>query len=363
MAIRLEITDTRNSKEHFSRTFVQHKVTIGRARYCDICLPDLSVSTSHVDIRLQESDFYLVDTGSANGTFIQGKKLVAHRPKKLLGGDVFMVAHFRIRFELGVSQGPAPERHLGQNHALKMLSAVLSMTSIPVTPTLVILSGPDKGKRFELLPSPSVAVIGRSRQADIPLEDRQLSRRHAEVIRENDTIVIRNVNPRALILHNEQKEDVIVLQSDSTVTMGETTLALEHPLDPSLLHIQNAPEEETASFCTNLSFFNEAPEAKLASLQTDSSPTAPSKGQSDVDVDDSDGDSLASSAAAPATDASDTDPMASLPTGPSDPLQVNEPVMPDEMILPEDEKSDLGLIVVGAIVVVSCVLILVWLLT
>ena len=114
MAIKLIIRDLRNVEEEYTRTFVQHKVTLGRARHCDVCLPDLSVSTSHCEVRLMGTDYCLVDLGSLNGTTMAQKRLVAHRPKKLANQDKNIELVFTYLDELIEKQENAkPRRKIG----------------------------------------------------------------------------------------------------------------------------------------------------------------------------------------------------------------------------------------------------------
>ena len=390
MAIQLIITDTRNPKDRFSRSFVQDKVTIGRARYCDVCLPDLSVSTGHAEVRLHDNDFWLVDTGSLNGTFVVDRKLVAHRPKRLASNDVFIIAGFEIQFRMGAFVKASNERNQAQNHALKMLASVLSMTSAPVAPSLEVLAGPGKSQRFQLAPAPSVAIIGRAMDSDIRLDDPDVSRRHAEVVFENGKITVSDLGSRRGIYFNDGRRKSFELAEDGVFTVGQTTLGLAHPLDPNLQHIQNAPEEETASFCTGLSSVdvldvqneeavNDASRLATPEHEVESENGVAPVEQGDTADGDANGDGGVSSVSASSNPPADTNPgiaasMASenaenpylLPTGPADPLEVKAPVDAagvDQIPEQKSQKSDLGLIVVGAIVVVSCVLVLIRLLT
>ena len=382
MTILLSITDTRNSGEHFTRSFVQQKVTIGRARYCDICLPDLSVSTSHAEIKLHNNEFYLMDSGSVNGTFLQGTKLISHRPKKLANGDVFTVAHFEIQYKSGASQSASLKPNQAQQQALDMLGAVLSMAPVPVVPSIVIVSGPRKDTRFQLPAPPSVSIIGRSNQADIYLNDRHIARRHAEVAVRDGKVFVRDLGTKTGIRHNGVQRPEFTLTQDCTFTVGNTTFGLAHPLDPSLYHIQNAPEDQTASYCVNIP----APTTQEETVDAPGTPPimdtesdrAPHKSPEANPNDTGANDMNHSEGPDADRNTSDTLPVTEpaaplpvpLPTGPADPLAPpNRPpeephsALPDDPPSPVEEKSDLGLIVVGAIVVVSCVLALIWLLT
>lgn len=357
MAIKLTILDSRNIDEVYSRTFVQNKVTIGRARHCDVCLPDLSVSTSHCEVRLMGTDYCLLDMGSLNGTLVGQKQLVAHRPKRLSNRDEFSIAHYQITFKLGVSMGPISRKTVAQEQALEMLDSVLSMAPTVTNPALVVVAGPSKASRFELAPAPSVAVIGRSRQCEIRLDDDDASRNHAEITYEDDVIMVRDLGSRNGVLIGGVLKKEFVLEQGCSFTIGRTTLALEHPLDPRLLEIQCAPEEETASYCGSIIEFIE----KENIVNDKDSNTASKQVSSSKDT-------IAPSVSSMVSpQASSCEKLTSLPIGPEDPLLAQDTTdyikTQEFQVVGGGEKSDWGLIVIGAIVVILCVLLLIWLLT
>jgi adenylate cyclase len=72
-------------------------VTIGRDPGCDIVLDDLQVSRNHALLRrLGNGDYYLVDEGSSNGSYINGKLITA--PTLLRDGDCLEIGETEIRF-------------------------------------------------------------------------------------------------------------------------------------------------------------------------------------------------------------------------------------------------------------------------
>lgn len=85
-----------NSKKH--RIACKSVLTIGRDKHSDIIIPELTVSRNHAMIRcLGEGDFYLIDSGSSNGSFVNNQRVVA--PKLLKHGDIIMVGKAEILFE------------------------------------------------------------------------------------------------------------------------------------------------------------------------------------------------------------------------------------------------------------------------
>jgi pSer/pThr/pTyr-binding forkhead associated (FHA) protein len=66
------------------------RVSVGRARNCDVNIREPSVSKLHGHFYRRESGFDLVDLGSQNGTCINGRPLAANRGEPVQAGDVLL---------------------------------------------------------------------------------------------------------------------------------------------------------------------------------------------------------------------------------------------------------------------------------
>jgi hypothetical protein len=65
------------------------RISLGRARNCDVVVRQESVSKLHAHFRVQPGDtMELIDLGSQNGTRINDRKLRDHSPEILAAGDV-----------------------------------------------------------------------------------------------------------------------------------------------------------------------------------------------------------------------------------------------------------------------------------
>jgi pSer/pThr/pTyr-binding forkhead associated (FHA) protein len=71
------------------------RVTIGRSRDSDIFLEDLAVSRLHTTINRESADYVLRDEGSANGTYINGKRITE---QPLEEGDEIQVGQSVLAF-------------------------------------------------------------------------------------------------------------------------------------------------------------------------------------------------------------------------------------------------------------------------
>ena len=78
----------REGKEDFS---------IGLDPSCDVCLPDMLVSRRHAVLKLRDSECWLEDLGSRNGTYVNGEKL-SGKERLLKDGDRIAIAYFDFRF-------------------------------------------------------------------------------------------------------------------------------------------------------------------------------------------------------------------------------------------------------------------------
>ena len=70
--------------------------SIGRTQSNTLPLRDDKVSRAHAKIYRQQDDFFVVDLGSANGTFVNGRRVV--QPVQLHSGDVVAVGPFELTF-------------------------------------------------------------------------------------------------------------------------------------------------------------------------------------------------------------------------------------------------------------------------
>jgi hypothetical protein len=67
------------------------RISVGRARNCDVVMRDPSVSKLHAHFRLRDGGkLDLIDLGSANGTRINGRVLAANNPEWVAAGDTIL---------------------------------------------------------------------------------------------------------------------------------------------------------------------------------------------------------------------------------------------------------------------------------
>lgn len=89
----------RRGPQQGTRFAVQSAVTtIGRGRECDIMLDDVTVSRGHAEIRHENRQFTVADSGSLNGTYVNS---TASSSAVLADGDEIWIGKFRLVFQAG----------------------------------------------------------------------------------------------------------------------------------------------------------------------------------------------------------------------------------------------------------------------
>jgi pSer/pThr/pTyr-binding forkhead associated (FHA) protein/S1-C subfamily serine protease len=139
------------------RVAVSRKLVIGR-RGADLALDDTQVSRRHAVVRPIEGGFEIEDLGSANGTVVNG--LAIEGSRRLHDGDVVQVGRVRLT------------AHVAASHR-----EVTVLAGDPSDVHVVVTRGPLAGRCYAV---GTELVIGRQ-DADLLLEDPQVSRRHAVV--------------------------------------------------------------------------------------------------------------------------------------------------------------------------------------
>jgi adenylate cyclase len=84
---------------------VRGRCFLGRSPACEVVLPDVKVSRQHALVQGQdEMEFWLIDLGSANGTYLNDRRV--QQPCRLSNGDRIGVAEFTFTFHGPTSREP-----------------------------------------------------------------------------------------------------------------------------------------------------------------------------------------------------------------------------------------------------------------
>ena len=74
------------------------ELMIGREDTCDIYIDDSKVSRNHATIRLHNASVWVKDSGSRNGVFVDGKRVV--RPTALKENGTMMIEDYEFGLEI-----------------------------------------------------------------------------------------------------------------------------------------------------------------------------------------------------------------------------------------------------------------------
>lgn len=182
------------------------RLRIGRARDCDVRLPDLSVSPHHASLEHDGRGYALVDEGSAHGTYLgaldstESRWLVAGERCRVAGPTFVSVGPFRLLLcprAWGPADGPA-ERTTA---TLRLLALMAGMSGKGVYPSVFVRRGPSRGRRFYVQDGllfehsyNASCVLGRDPFVDGPLRGSNVSRHHCVVKRWDHALWVRDLD-------------------------------------------------------------------------------------------------------------------------------------------------------------------------
>ncbi len=193
--------------------------SIGRSPNNQIHIPERHVSRQHAVISFRDGIFMISDLGSANGTFVNDKKLTD--PFPLAHGDVIRLYVPILHFSAMVTEEE------------KVQAQITGTLIVPAggggQPTLHITSGQQEGAEIPIV-TPSVTIGRATRNAtwDISLQDRAVSRPHCEIRRDESGMwVIQDLgSANGTIVNGIPLEADVphALQDGTVINLGETTI-------------------------------------------------------------------------------------------------------------------------------------------
>jgi pSer/pThr/pTyr-binding forkhead associated (FHA) protein len=154
--------------------------SIGRSEENTIQIPEKHVSRRHAEIQFRDGIFMITDLRSANGTFVNDRRLIEAFP--LAHGDIIRLYVPILNFSAIVTD---EEVEVARKTGTLVVPSVADSGKFA---RLLVTAGPMEGQEF-ILKTDSVTV-GRATQDtvwDIPLNDRAVSRPHCRFSKKGDT--------------------------------------------------------------------------------------------------------------------------------------------------------------------------------
>lgn len=178
--------------------------TIGQDKANDLRLTGKGVSPFHAEIQRQQTQYFLLDSGSEKGTFVNGERIheryqIRHKDTLTLGGLDIQV------FD--------PNRSSIQQ-------AVQSQWFIQV------LQGENAGKKYALSGS---MTFGRSVKCELSFNHDELSRRHCEFFIKNNELAVKDLGSSNGVYLNHKKVTTAKLQPGDQLQMGKLMMLVIGP--------------------------------------------------------------------------------------------------------------------------------------
>ncbi len=219
---------------------IDRDLLIGRQGDCDVVVASDHVSRHHARLTLIADAVWVTDLDSANGTTINGTSISGSR--RLLHGDIvrFDEAGFQLVGRGGELTGVrrpterdlSPLTDTGESSVSLPQALATEVTElvaaasppIAVEPPdsagayLLVASGPAAGEAHLL--RMGRLRMGRSREADLPVQDASVSSRHAELVVRPEGVTVTNLLATNGTFVNEQPVHVAQLKDGDVVRLG-----------------------------------------------------------------------------------------------------------------------------------------------
>lgn len=231
------------ASDELSLTLDAPRVVVGRGDGCEVRLPDPSVSGRHASVRQRGAEYALVDEGSLNGTFLGRRRLAPHTPEPLRDGDLFRVGRVWLRARVGPAMPRGTPAAAARELALALVARGLAAQGEDPTPRLVVVAGPDEGRALPLAEAGRPYVVGRGKDADLPLEDQAAARRHVTVTRKGDHFLVRDLSGASLDGAPLPQGADVAFRPGQVLALGRTEIACEHPAVEALAELERSPDE------------------------------------------------------------------------------------------------------------------------
>ncbi len=241
--------------------FEHGRIRIGRGRTADILLPHPAVSALHASLEPQGAVYALTDEDSTNGVLVNGARIAPGRAKSLRHGDHVELGGFTLRVELIPAVATVTSANETAALARRLVREVLAHGKTPLSePCLHIQNGTRAGESITLAAPPSSLRLGRSEACEVQLDDADLSREHAEVVRDLDGVLVRDLESKNPLAVNGRVYAERRLVDRDELRLGSTILTFEDPAGQALAQIQAAADLPVDLAPDSLHGFDDSPE-------------------------------------------------------------------------------------------------------
>ena len=217
------------------------QILLGRRGGVDVLLPDQRVSLVHARIERRKGEYFLVDDGSTNGTRVNGASLTPGVRQRLREGDRVTIGEYALAVSLPASGGEArPESSLSM--ARGMVRDLLERLGPGESqPSLRVMDGPQTGVVLTLPDIGRTYILGRAAGNDLRLDDVDMWREHAALVRDELGVTVRSVGTHAVRVGGEPVTGARQLHDGDVIALGPTSMRYH---DPAEVYLRKLEEEQ-----------------------------------------------------------------------------------------------------------------------
>ena len=175
------LTVVRGPEQGVHLRLKKDELIIGREE-ADLVLTDPAVSRWHARIFKEKGSYWIEDLGSTNGTFLNQKRIqkaeLTHLDEIELGQTLMVFSEYGEQKDI---QTPDSSQEIEELREDTRVSSPEEAHPLPREREffLEVMTAPSRAHSYQIITSPF--IIGRSREADLYLEDPEVSRKHCMI--------------------------------------------------------------------------------------------------------------------------------------------------------------------------------------
>ncbi|MFO1391945.1 MAG: FHA domain-containing protein [Agitococcus sp.] len=211
---------------------VDPRLTIGRDKTNNLVINDEGISVFHAELQQEDGKLFLRDTGSVNGTFLNGEPVTKRTEVKV--GDTIRLhlVELQVIDPTKAPPEPAPAPVKRDMPKAAPLWQVKAMTGV--------ISG-------RMFPIDGTNVIGRDPHCDIVVGGAHVSRRHAEFSIRSGVLWVKDLGSSNGSFVNGKRHEEVALKNGDEVKFDAMIFKVVGPTEP-VVHSDFEEEAERTQF-------------------------------------------------------------------------------------------------------------------
>jgi pSer/pThr/pTyr-binding forkhead associated (FHA) protein len=197
------LVDMANDKQY---PITCYETSVGRSKLCDVVFTNTTVSRFHAVVALRKDGFYVFDTESKSGVYVNEKQI--EKSEKLSNGDIIAFGTSIMKFYIG---NDANEDYSHKNEKKQAIPKLVNIVD---------------GHEFPL--DGDFVTIGRQKGSNIELPAPYVSRQQAEVFRSKGKWYIENYSKTTkTLLNGEPVIRISPLYDGDVIKIGDFAFLYE----------------------------------------------------------------------------------------------------------------------------------------